>query len=85
MTTPVIMIGLDAADHAIVETLLADGRMPVLAALRARGRSGTLSTDAEAYAGGVWPSFYTGRRVARRGIYHNKLWRAAAMRIEVPT
>ena len=79
------MIGLDAADHGLVQTLMADGRMPVLAALHARGRSGALATDAEAYAGGVWPSFYTGRRVARHGIYHNKLWRAAAMRIEVPT
>ncbi|WP_027136120.1 alkaline phosphatase family protein [Geminicoccus roseus] len=82
---PVIMIGIDAADRGLVRRLMAEGRMPVLAGLEKRGQSGGLATVAGAYAGGVWPSFYTGRPVERHGIYHNKLWRARAMRIEVPS
>ena len=83
--TPVLMLGIDAANEAEVDALAAQGRMPALAALRASGTSGSLASCADRYAGGVWPSFYTGRDVPWHGIYHNKLWRPEAMRYEVPT
>jgi predicted AlkP superfamily phosphohydrolase/phosphomutase len=82
---PVVMIGIDAADLILVRQLIDEQRLPVLASLAARGHFGELATVAAAHAGGVWPSFYTGRAVKRHGIYHNKLWRAGAMRIDVPT
>ncbi len=81
----VVMLGLDAADLGLVRRWMAEGRLPALAALAARGRFGALASPADRYAGGVWPSFWAARPVADHGIYHNKLWRAAAMRLEVPT
>jgi predicted AlkP superfamily phosphohydrolase/phosphomutase len=81
----VLMLGLDAADHDLVQRLIRDGRLPNLAALAARGISARLRSPAGLYAGGVWPTFYTGRTVASHGVFHNKQWRPAAMRVEVPT
>jgi predicted AlkP superfamily phosphohydrolase/phosphomutase len=81
----VMMLGLDAAELGLIRRWIAAGRLPALAALTARGRFGALTSPADSYAGGVWPSFWAARPVPEHGIYHNKLWRAAAMRLEVPT
>ncbi len=81
----VMMLGLDAADLGLVRRWMAEGRLPALAGLAARGRFGALASPADRYAGGVWPSFWSAHPVPEHGIYHNKLWRAAAMRLEVPT
>ncbi|MCB1992803.1 MAG: alkaline phosphatase family protein [Geminicoccaceae bacterium] len=81
----VLMLGLDAAELTLIERWIAEGRLPALAELARRGRFGPLTSPAADYAGGVWPTFYASRPVARHGIYHNKLWRASTMRIEVPT
>ena len=82
---PVLMVGIDASNEALIDDLVAQGRLPALSALLGAGARGSLESCAELYAGGVWPSFYTGRDVPWHGIYHNKLWRADAMRCEVPT
>lgn len=81
----VLMLGLDAAEYGIVQTLIRAGRMPRLAKLMRTGVSGSLSSPADLYAGGVWPSFYTGTRVSSHGVFHNKQWRPETMRVEVPT
>ena len=81
--TPVLMIGLDAAEAGQVERMMAGGELPALAALRERGCFGVLESNATHFAGGVWPTFYTGRDVPGHGIYHNKLWRQEQMRCEV--
>ena len=81
----ILMLGLDAADHDLVRRLIGEGRLPHLAELAARGATGRLRSPAGLYAGGVWPTFYTGQPVARHGVFHNKEWRPAAMRVEVPT
>jgi predicted AlkP superfamily phosphohydrolase/phosphomutase len=81
--TPVLLIGLDAADAELVERLMDQGRMPNLHKLRAGGVFGRLASPADRYAGGVWPTFYTGRDVPWHGVFHNKLWRPEAMRVEV--
>jgi predicted AlkP superfamily phosphohydrolase/phosphomutase len=85
MTTagPVLMIGWDAADHELIERLCQAGELPVLAGLRARGLVGTLDGCAARFAGGVWPTFYTGQDVPWHGLYHNKIWRQERMRVEV--
>ena len=60
MTPPTIAIGLDAADTALVDGYVADGTMPALARLRARGVTGRLS-NAEIYrAETPWTNFLTG-------------------------
>jgi predicted AlkP superfamily phosphohydrolase/phosphomutase len=81
----VLMLGLDAADHGMVQDLARDGRLPNLASLADTGVSGRLDSPAALYAGGVWPSFYTGRNVPSHGVFHNKQWRPETMRVEVPT
>ena len=82
---PVLLIGLDASDAGLIHRLIDQGRLPALAKLRAQGCHARLASPADRYAGGVWPSFYTGRDVPWHGIYHNKLWRPDSMRCEVPT
>ena len=81
--TPVLMLGLDAADADVVDRLMTEGRLPNLRKLMQDGVSGRLSSPAGRYAGAVWPTFYTGRDVPWHGIFHNKLWRPDAMRVEV--
>jgi predicted AlkP superfamily phosphohydrolase/phosphomutase len=84
MTKPsVLMLGLDAADATIIERLTQSGDLPNLQRLRADGLYGRLGSPAGLYAGGVWPTFYTGRDVPGHGVYHSKLWRAERMRVEV--
>jgi predicted AlkP superfamily phosphohydrolase/phosphomutase len=82
--TPVLMLGLDAADADIVQRLIAEGRLPVLGRLAQDGVFAQLDSPANLYAGGVWPTFYTGQTVPWHGIFHNKLWRPEAMRVDVP-
>ena len=77
------MIGLDAADADLIERLCDAGEMPALSTLRSRGASGSLGGIAGRFAGGVWPTFYTGRDVPWHGLYHNKIWRQERMRCEM--
>ena len=53
-TTPVILIGLDAAEIDVVDRLVADGRMPNLARLRQQGRWGRLQTEPPNFLSLVW-------------------------------
>ena len=72
---PVMMIGLDAAELTLVERLCDEGKLPTLAGLRRHGCFGSLESEATILAGGVWPTFYTGKRVPWHGIYQDQLWR----------
>ena len=80
---PVLLIGWDAADQELVERLCATGELPTLSRLKARGAYGSLEGCASRFAGGVWPTFYTGRDVAWHGLYHNKIWRQERMQVEL--
>ena len=77
------MLGVDAAEADVVDALVRDHRLPNLKRLRDGGLHGRLTSPAGLYAGGVWPTFYTGRSVPSHGIYHNKLWHAERMRVDV--
>ena len=79
-----VMLGIDAAEHTVIDALIARGRMPNLARLRRAGRYGLLRSPSDLYSGAVWPTFYSGRRVPWHGIYHNKLWQPARMCCTVP-
>jgi len=79
----VLMLGLDAADASVVQGLMDQGRAPNLHMLRQQGTFGRLSSPAGLFAGGVWPSFYTGMDVPSHGVFHNKLWRPEKNRVEV--
>ncbi|HUF36284.1 MAG TPA: alkaline phosphatase family protein [Gemmatimonadales bacterium] len=80
---PVVMLGLDAADLELIHRLAGNGTLPTLQRLFDSGTFGPLAGNAELFAGGVWPTFYTGRDVPWHGLYHNKLWRQERMRCEI--
>jgi predicted AlkP superfamily phosphohydrolase/phosphomutase len=80
----VLMLGLDAADYDVVMALIGQGHLPNLKRIIDDGVSGRLATPATRYAGGVWPTFYTGQSVPWHGIFHNKTWRPETMQVEVP-
>lgn len=63
-----LIIGWDAADWRFIEPLIASGLMPTLAALRARGAWGNLSTIQPALSPMLWTSIATGKRPSQHGI-----------------
>ena len=79
-----LMIGLDAAEPALVERGLADGTLPHLARLRARGSYRRLASSAACLAGSPWPTFYTGTSPASHGFYHFLQWHAERMAMVRP-
>jgi predicted AlkP superfamily phosphohydrolase/phosphomutase len=60
--TPAVLLGLDAADLGLIQRLGASGSLPNLSRLLERGCTGVIRGEAERFAGGVWPTFYTGPR-----------------------
>ena len=87
MTSPkrVLMLGLDAAEADVIQQLIRNSKLPTLRHLMTSGVFHRMTSPADHYAGGVWPTFYTGQSVPWHGIFHNKLWRPEKMRAEVPT
>lgn len=75
MGSRIVAIGLEAADHGLIEAWCAEGRLPALASLRARGSWVNLRSTTEISSGTTWPSIYTGVMPARHGagFYHRQL------------
>ena len=80
--TPIVAIGLDAAEVSVVDRLCEAGKLPVLAGLRERGRSGLIVSEAEHFLSTVWPTFSTATNTDHHGWYFNKMWRPDKMRLE---
>lgn len=80
----VLMIGLDAAEHTLVQRWIAAGRLPVLAQLQARGNLAALDSSARWLVGAPWPSFYMSRPPESVGLYHYLVWRPERMAAERP-
>ena len=78
----IVMIGLDAAEVTVIEELCVAGKLPVLNSLMKRGCFGRLESEAPIFSGGVWPTFYTSKRVPWHGIYHDRLWHYKKMQFE---
>ena len=68
--TPVLVLGVDGADHGIVTELLAAGRLPTLARLRDQGRFGPLVSTEPPITPVAWTTFLTGLLPGRHGIYN---------------
>ena len=80
----VVLLGIDAAEHTLVQSMISRGKLPALGELLRQGVYGPLDSPAHLYSGAVWPTFYSGQRPAWHGIYHNKLWQPARMCCIVP-
>ncbi len=65
----VLLLGWDAADWKVVRPLLAEGAMPNLAGLMARGVHGNHSTIYPALSPMLWTTISTGKRPPKHGVF----------------
>ncbi|MBZ0269922.1 alkaline phosphatase family protein, partial [bacterium] len=65
----VFVFGFDGATWDVVDPLVAEGRMPNLAALIARGRTFELETIRPTFSPVIWTSIATGKDRFRHGIH----------------
>ena len=66
----VLCLGLDGADHELVERLLSEGRLPTIAGLARDGSFGPLRSTVPAATPTAWSSFLTGLNPAGHGIFN---------------
>lgn len=66
----VTIIGLDAASPILLRRWMAEGSLPNLAALAARGTTGAVRSVEGFFVGATWPSFQTGRSPAGHGLHY---------------
>jgi len=65
----ILVLGIDAGHHALLETWASDGTLPTLRTLRARGLTGDTESLEGFFVGSTWPSFYTGASPAEHGLH----------------
>jgi predicted AlkP superfamily phosphohydrolase/phosphomutase len=66
---PVIILGLDAADHSLIERWAAEGRLPMFSKLLDQGAYGILESTAEVFSGSAWISIASGCGPGKCGAY----------------
>lgn len=66
---PVAVLGLDAAEHTLIEAWAAEGQLPVFAKLLDEGAYGILESTASVFSGSAWVSIATGCGPAQCGVY----------------
>ncbi|HEY7218964.1 MAG TPA: alkaline phosphatase family protein [Candidatus Binatia bacterium] len=65
-----LILGLDAADPALIEKWCDEGILPALKFLRAQGAWVRLQHDGAMPSASVWPSIYSGTYPGKHGIYN---------------
>ncbi|MGH7633120.1 MAG: alkaline phosphatase family protein, partial [Gemmatimonadaceae bacterium] len=68
--TRLLVIGIDAASPELLDAWTADGTLPNLARLAARGLTGRTRGIEGFFVGSTWPSLYTGTSPARHGLHY---------------
>jgi predicted AlkP superfamily phosphohydrolase/phosphomutase len=81
----ICVLQFDAASVAVLDRMLAAGRLPVLAGLIERGRRVTLQTPADHFAAGAFHTLYSGIELADHGLFYPFQWDAAAQRARYMT
>ncbi|MFY9578046.1 MAG: alkaline phosphatase family protein [Gaiellaceae bacterium] len=71
----------DSVSVPLMERLLAEGRLPTLAGLRARGRMLELETPATHFPAGSYATLYSGLEIADHGMYYSFQWSPAEQRV----
>lgn len=74
MPAQVLVVGLDGADWSLAEPLLAQGALPHLAALRARGAHAVLESTVPPVTFPAWNTFLTGVNPGRHGVLDFTRW-----------
>jgi predicted AlkP superfamily phosphohydrolase/phosphomutase len=65
-----LVLGLDGADHDLVQDLLVQGRLPTIARLAREGTFGALRSTVPAVTPTAWSSFLTGLNPGGHGIFN---------------
>jgi len=81
----IAVLQFDSASAALVESMLAEDRLPNLAALRSAGRHLELDTPATDFAAGAFYTLYSGVELGDHGIFYPFQWDAAQQRIRFAT
>ena len=66
----ILALGMDGADHALVEQLMGEGRLPTISRLAREGTFGPLRSTIPAFTPVAWSSFLTGLNPGRHGIFN---------------
>lgn len=80
--TRLLVIGIDAASPDLLDEWIADGTLPNLAALRARGLSARTRGIDGFFVGSTWPSMYTGANPAQHGFHYQMQLVPGSYRLE---
>jgi len=75
------ILQFDAASASLLGRLLAEGRLPTLAALRERGVWHDLDAPATQFAAGAQHTLYSGVELADHGLFYPFQWDAAEQRV----
>lgn len=81
----ICVLQFDAASVAVLERMLAVGRLPALAGLIDRGRRLELATPAADFAAGAFYTLYSGVELAEHGIFYPFQWSADEQRVRYAT
>jgi len=79
------VLQFDSASVALLERMLAQGRLPALAALRERGVWHELDTPATHFAAGAFHTLYSGTELADHGLFYPFQWSAGDQRVRYTT
>jgi predicted AlkP superfamily phosphohydrolase/phosphomutase len=81
----ICVLQFDAASVAVLDRMLAEGRLPALAGLVERGVRTDLETPAAHFAAGAFHTLYSGIELADHGLFYPFQWDAAAQRARYMT
>jgi predicted AlkP superfamily phosphohydrolase/phosphomutase len=81
----ICVLQFDAASVAVVDRMLAEGRLSALAGLIERGRRIDLRTPAAHFAAGAFHTLYSGVELADHGLFYPFQWDASAQRARYMT
>ena len=81
----ICVLQFDAASVAVIDRMLAAGRLPALAGLVARGERMALQTPADHFAAGAFHTLYSGVELADHGLFYPFQWDAAEQRARYMT
>ncbi|MDQ6831377.1 MAG: alkaline phosphatase family protein [Gemmatimonadota bacterium] len=80
--TRLLVLGIDAGSPELLDTWIADGTLPNLAALVERGVVGRARGLEGFFVGSTWPSLYTGVNPARHGFHYQLQLVSGSYRLE---
>ena len=71
MPARVLFIGLDAAEATLLKRWASRGKLPIIAALEATGRTYRLENSMKTLPGAIWPEIVSGRSCGKVPLYYH--------------